>query len=72
MVQFNGAKPHVGKDAPQDLQRAEREQRCDINLATRPAQSPDLDINDLGVSNSMKTEFGRRRTMVLWRIWSRV
>jgi hypothetical protein len=55
VVQQDGARPHTGKGNLDALQEAGNDGRWSINLITQPAQSPDLNINDLGFFRSLKT-----------------
>lgn len=49
----NGATPHMGNDTPQKLHKAGTMGRCNISVATQPAQSLKLNIDDLGFFASL-------------------
>ena len=55
VVQQDGARPHTGKGNLDALRQAGNEGHWSINLIMQPAQSPDLNINDLGFFRSLKT-----------------
>lgn len=54
IIQQDGAKSHIKDDDPQWLE-AVRETGCKIKLQTQPAQSPDLNINDLAFFRSIQS-----------------
>ena len=54
-VQQDGASPHTGKNNPRELNLAGKVEGWNIKLITQPAQSPDLNINDLGFFSSLKS-----------------
>ena len=55
VVQQDGARSHTGKGNVEALNKAGNDQNWSIKLITQPAQSPDLNINDLGFFRSLKT-----------------
>ena len=61
IAQQDGASPHTGKGNPQRLNEAGKEGGWNIKLVTQPAQSPDLNINDLGFFCSLKSRVWQRR-----------
>ncbi|CAM9703493.1 unnamed protein product [Choristocarpus tenellus] len=60
IVQQDGAAPHTANDIPRKLNRVGKNDGWNIKLETQLAQSPDLNINDLGFFNSLKAVFGRK------------
>ena len=60
-VQQDGATPHTGHDNPRKLNLAGKAGGWNIKLVTQPAQSPDLNINDLGFFSSLKSRVWRGR-----------
>lgn len=54
VVQQDGASPHTGKNNPEILNSAGMGRGWLVELVTQPAQSPDLNINDLGFFASLK------------------
>ncbi|CAB1098721.1 unnamed protein product [Ectocarpus sp. CCAP 1310/34] len=54
VVQQDGASPHTGKGNPEILNSAGIARGWLVELVTQPAQSPDLNINDLGCFASLK------------------
>ena len=54
-VQEDGATPHTGHDTPSKLNATGREGGWNIKLVTQPAQSPDLNVNDLGFFASLES-----------------
>ncbi|CAN0188679.1 unnamed protein product, partial [Laminaria digitata] len=55
VVQQDGASPHTGKNNPEILNSAGMGQGWSVELVTQPAQSPDLNIKDLGFFASLKS-----------------
>ncbi|CAM9922222.1 unnamed protein product, partial [Sphacelaria rigidula] len=55
VVQQDGASPHTGKNNPEILISAGMGRGWLVELVTRPSQSPDLNINDLGFFASLKS-----------------
>ena len=49
IVQQDGASPHVGKGNLEYLRQEGRENGWKIKVATQPAQSPGLNVNDFGL-----------------------
>ncbi|CAM9548185.1 unnamed protein product, partial [Laminaria digitata] len=47
--QQDGATPHTGKDNPEILNSAGMGRGWLVELKTQPLQSPDLNVNDLGI-----------------------
>jgi len=54
-VQQDGASPHTGKGNPEILNSAGMGHGWLVELVTQPAQSPDLNVNDLGFFASLKS-----------------
>jgi hypothetical protein len=55
IVQQDGARAHTGRGNVEKFNELGREGGWHIEVVTQPAQSPDLNINDLGFFRSMKT-----------------
>ena len=55
VVQQDGASPHTGKGNPEILNSAGMGHGWLVELVTQPAQSPDLNSNDLGFFASLKS-----------------
>ncbi|CAN0047978.1 unnamed protein product, partial [Sphacelaria rigidula] len=55
IVQRDGASPHTGKNNPEILNSAGMGRGWMVELVTQPAQSPDLNVNDLGFFASLKS-----------------
>jgi hypothetical protein len=55
IVQQDGALAHTGKGNVEKINNLDHENGWNIEVVTQPAQSPDLNINDLGFFRSMKT-----------------
>ncbi|CAM9506149.1 unnamed protein product, partial [Sphacelaria rigidula] len=55
VVQQDGASPHTGKNNPEILNSAGVGRGWLVELVTRPSQSPDFNINDLGFFASLKS-----------------
>lgn len=55
VVQQDGASLHTGKNNPEILNSAGMGLGWLVELVTQPAQSPDLNINDLGFFSSLKS-----------------
>ena len=55
-MQQDGASPHTGKNNPEIINSAGMGRGWMVELVTQPAQSPDLNVNDLGVFASLKVE----------------
>jgi hypothetical protein len=55
IVQQDGARAHTGKGNVDRFNELGREDGWNIQVVTQPAQSPDLNVNDLGFFRSMKT-----------------
>mmetsp|Transcript_991 Transcript_991/g.1748 ORF Transcript_991/g.1748 Transcript_991/m.1748 type:complete len:220 (+) Transcript_991:3956-4615(+) len=53
-IQHDNAKPHIRNDDPQ-FQEAIRRSTFDIQLTSQPANSPDLNVLDLGFFNSIQS-----------------
>lgn len=53
-IQHDGASPHVGKDNPGLLNDAGRKKKIRIKFEQQPAQSPDLNKNDLCFFHSLQ------------------
>ncbi len=56
IVQFDNAGPHVGEENVENLNLLGQSEGWNIKFQVQPAQSPDLDINDLGFFNSLKSK----------------
>jgi hypothetical protein len=56
LVQQDGALPHTGQDNVNDLEMAGTGEGWTVKIITQPAQSPDLNCNDLGFFHSLKTK----------------
>jgi hypothetical protein len=49
VVQHDGATPHTGQEAEERIRKAVNARRApNIDLVLQPAQSPDLNVNDIG------------------------
>ena len=55
VVQQDGASSHTGKNNPEILNSAGMGRGWMVELVTQPAQSPDLNVNDLGFFASLKS-----------------
>ena len=55
VVQQDGASPHTGKNNPEIRNSAGMGRGWMVELVTQPAQSPDLNVNDLGFFASLKS-----------------
>ena len=53
VVQQDGASPHTGKNNPEILSSAGMGRGWMVDLVMQPAQSPDLNVNDLGFFASL-------------------
>ena len=53
-MQQDGASPHTGKKNPEILTSAGMGRGWMVELVTQPAQSPHLNVNDLGFFASLK------------------
>lgn len=60
IVQQDGATPHTGHDASNKLTSGGREGGWDIRVFRQPAQSPDLNVNDLGFVASLKSRVWKK------------
>lgn len=58
-LQHDGAKPHNGGGNLDRLTLAGLLDGWHIRIVTQPAQSPDVNINDLGFFNSLKNQVGK-------------
>jgi hypothetical protein len=56
IIQQDGARPHTGNDTVSDLEAAGTGDGWTVKVVTQPAQSPDLNINDLGFFHSLKSK----------------
>lgn len=54
VIQCDGASPHTGKDNINQLNREGQKKGWDIRFVQQRAQSPDLNVNDLGFFRSLK------------------
>ena len=54
-IQQDGAKPHVGEGTVRDLQLAGCGDGWTMEIITQSSQSPDVNINDLGFFNALKS-----------------
>eukprot|EP01031_Cornospumella_fuschlensis_P026698 gene26697-32259_t len=54
-IQHDGARPHTGQDNPAEIARMGSTEGWRFNVVTQPAQSPDLNILDLGLFHSLKS-----------------
>ncbi|CAM9592210.1 unnamed protein product, partial [Sphacelaria rigidula] len=55
IVQQDRASPHTGKNNPEILNSAGMGRGWIVELVTQPAQSPDMNVNDLGFFTSLKS-----------------
>lgn len=60
-----GARPHMGEGSPRKLNQARREEGCNIKLVTQLAQSPNINMNDLGFLAYFKCWVFRERYSTL-------
>ncbi|CAM9606331.1 unnamed protein product [Pylaiella littoralis] len=58
LVQQDGAGPHTGKNNPEILNSAGMGRGWMVDLVTQPAQSPDLNVYDLGFFSSLSRGYG--------------
>jgi len=56
VVQHDGAAPHTGGGAPKAIKDAFAASGLNAKLVQQPAQSPDLNVLDLGLFNGMKSD----------------
>ena len=54
IVQQDGAPPHTGHDNVEFFNNEGQKDSWNITVVTQPAQSPDLNVNDLGFFRSLK------------------
>ena len=54
IVQQDGAPPHTGHDNVEFFNNKGHKDGWNITVVTQPAQSPDLNVNDLGIFRSLK------------------
>ena len=59
VVQQDGASPHTGKNDPEIRNSAGMGRGWMVELVTQPAQSPDLNVNDLGFFASLTSRVWR-------------
>ena len=55
IVQQDGATPHTGKDNLNKINEYCRNKQIPMEFIKQPAQSPDLNVNDLGLFHSLKS-----------------
>jgi hypothetical protein len=55
VIQQDGAKPHTGEGTIRDLELAGSGECWTMKFITQSSQSPDVNINDLGFFNSLKS-----------------
>jgi hypothetical protein len=60
VVQHDGARPHTGNDNVEQMNLAGAQDGWNITVVTQPPNSPDLNILDLGLFHSLKTQFYNR------------
>jgi hypothetical protein len=56
LIQQDGARPHTTEGAVEDLELAGTGEGWTVKVVTQPAQSPDLNLNNLGFFHSIKTK----------------
>lgn len=62
-IQMDNAPPHGALEAlEQDINRGRKSPQVQISFLKQPPQSPDCNVNDLGLYNSMQTRLGRQQT----------
>jgi hypothetical protein len=75
-VQFDNARPHTKASIQAKLLSAARNKRgpdgLEIKLSPQPAQSPDLNLNDLGFYSSLDTFIGNNRSFNLLKLWDQI
>ena len=63
VVQHDGARPHTGKGNMEKLNAAGAKLKIKIEVRTQPAQSPDLNINDLAFFRSLSISVRKARRL---------
>lgn len=58
IIQQDGARPHTGRDVVHRIEQYACTGGWSITMKTQPAQSPDLNILDLGFFHSLKVRVG--------------
>jgi hypothetical protein len=75
-VQFDNARPHTKASIQAKLLAAARNKRgsdgIKIKLCPQPAQSPDLNLNDLGFYSSLDKSIGNERSFNLLKLWDQI
>ncbi len=75
-IQFDNARPHTKKSIQSKLLDAARNKRgsdgVEIKLSPQPAQSPDLNLNDLGFYSSLDATIGNDRSFNLMVLWEQI
>lgn len=75
-VQFDNARPHTKASIQSRLLAAARNKRgstgVEIKLSPQPAQSPDLNLNDLGFYSSLDKSIGNERSFNLLKLWDQI
>lgn len=72
VVQQDGARPHTGKDVVGRLNELGKKMSPSIEVRTQPAQSPDLNVNDLALFRALDVAVRKlRRGMGRSAVWNK-
>lgn len=69
VIQIDNAPPHTGKNNVQRLNDFEKDEEPSISIICQPAQSPDLNVNDLGFYHSLCSVVEKSDKQDLNQLW---